>query len=510
VQINQTNFSICAGASATLTATGSGSVNWNTGQVGNSLPVSSAGQYIASVTNTCGTAADTVTVSLTTPPTLQINQADFTLCAGSSATLTATASGPVTWSTSQTGNSISISAAGQYIAGTSNSCGVAADTVIVTLGPLPTVQINQTDFSICAGASATLMATGSGSVNWNTGQTGNSLPVSSAGQYIASVTNTCGTAADTVTVSLTPLPSVSISSATDVFCGSPITLTAQSADPVLWNATTPGNTFTAVTAGTYVASATNNCGSASDTIAVSQGELPFAQISGPASVAICAGNAYTVSVQGSGNLVWSNGTDFSLTAPGTYTLISQTACGSDTAYFTLSVSAPEASFTATPNTGNLPLTVQTVNQSSGAVSYFWNSGNGELSVGQSPTFVYNQPGAYVLSLLVTDADGCKDSASVSITVQQNLEVFLPNVFTPNNDGVNDEYFAVVQGASEFRMMLFNRWGELLFESFSADFPWDGTTPYGSEAVSGVYFCVAFAKDYYGKTHEYGTTVTVVR
>jgi gliding motility-associated-like protein len=131
-------------------------------------------------------------------------------------------------------------------------------------------------------------------------------------------------------------------------------------------------------------------------------------------------------------------------------------------------------------------------------------------VGQAPTFVYNQPGEYILTLLATDANGCQDSISVIITVQQTLEVFLPNVFTPNNDGVNDEYFPVVQGASEFSMMIFNRWGELLFVSVSADLPWNGRTPYEAEAVNGVYFCVATAKDFYGNVREFRTTVTLVR
>jgi gliding motility-associated-like protein len=372
------------------------------------------------------------------------------------------------------------------------------------------VQIDQADFSICPGGSSTLTATGSGTVTWNTGQTGTSLPVSSAGEYIASVTNTCGTASDTVAVSLEALPSVSISSPTAIFCASPVVLTAQSADAVLWNGTTPGNVFTANAAGTYVAVVTNTCGSVSDTLVLVQGELPSAQIGGPGSATVCAGNAYLVTVQGNGNLVWSNGNDFSLSVPGTYFLISQTVCGSDTAYFTLSVSGPEAAFTATPNTGNIPLTVQTANQSTGGVSYLWNSGNGELSVGQAPVFVYNQPGAYVLSLLVTDANGCQDSASAPIMVQQNLEVFLPNVFTPNNDGVNDDYFAVVQGASEFRIMIFNRWGQLVFESASADLPWDGKNTHGNDAVNGVYFCVAMAKDYYGNVREFRSTVTLVR
>jgi gliding motility-associated-like protein len=510
VQIDQADFSICPGGSSTLTATGSGTVTWNTGQTGASLPVSAAGEYIATVTNTCGTAADTVAVSLESIPTVQISQSDFALCAGSSATLTASSTGPVTWSTLQTGNSINVSAAGQYIAGTSNSCGSAADTVNVTLQALPSVQIDQADFSICPGGSSTLTATGSGTVTWNTGQTGTSLPVSSAGEYIASVTNTCGTASDTVAVSLEALPSVSISSPTAIFCASPVVLTAQSADAVLWNGTTPGNVFTANAAGTYVAVVTNTCGSVSDTLVLVQGELPSAQIGGPGSATVCAGNAYLVTVQGNGNLVWSNGNDFSLSVPGTYFLISQTVCGSDTAYFTLSVSGPEAAFTATPNTGNIPLTVQTANQSTGGVSYLWNSGNGELSVGQAPVFVYNQPGAYVLSLLVTDANGCQDSASAPIMVQQNLEVFLPNVFTPNNDGVNDDYFAVVQGASEFRIMIFNRWGQLVFESASADLPWDGKNTHGNDAVNGVYFCVAMAKDYYGNVREFRSTVTLVR
>jgi gliding motility-associated-like protein len=510
LQINQADFSLCPGNSSSVTVTASGSVNWNTGQTGTTLSVSTAGQYIATVSDNCGTVSDTVNVTLSPVYSVQINQADFTLCTGNTATLTASSGGPVQWSTGQSGSSLQITAPGMYIATVSNACSSASDTVSVAAGVPPVVQVDEEIVSFCVGSGVQISASGNDSVSWSTGQSGNTILVGAAGEYIASVTNACGTATDTVSVVQTPLPSVSISASTDVFCGLSVLLTAQSAQPVLWNGNTSGNTFSATAAGTFTASVTNSCGSDADTLVLIQGEVPLAQINGPASAGICAGDTYELSVQGSGNLVWSNGNDFILSEPGTYFLVSQTACGADTAYFTLSVSAPEAGFTATPNIGNLPLTVQTANQSSGAVSYLWNSGAGEVSVGQAPTFVYNQPGEYILTLLATDANGCQDSISVIITVQQTLEVFLPNVFTPNNDGVNDEYFPVVQGASEFSMMIFNRWGELLFVSVSADLPWNGRTPYEAEAVNGVYFCVATAKDFYGNVREFRTTVTLVR
>ncbi|MCG9909938.1 MAG: gliding motility-associated C-terminal domain-containing protein [Flavobacteriales bacterium] len=514
VQITENDFSICSGNTAVISATGSGTINWSTGQTGNSINISSGGTYTATVTNNCGSVTDNITITEISAPSVVINETNFALCAGASATLTTTASGTVTWSTGQTGNSISVNTGGLYIATVTNTCGNAADSIQISTASQPSVQITQNNAAICEGETFVIQATGSGTINWSTGQTGNSITVNDGGTFTATVTNSCGTVSDSIQITQNPLPFVNIQPVNPVICNATgIQLTADANAPVSWNGNAPSASFTVNNAQTVVAIASNSCGTASDTVVVSEGILPQAQISGPSIVSICTGSSYALSGSGNGTLIWSNqstGNAITVTNSGVYFLISQTECGTDTAFVNVSVSSPDASFTANPPTGNIPLTVQTANQSTGAQTYLWSSGNGEVSDAFSPSFDYNVPGEFTLGLWITDANGCMDSAFTQILVYESMEVFLPNVFTPNGDLVNDEYFAVVKGVSDFRMFIFNRWGERVFESVSPDLHWDGTAPFGNEAVDGVYFCTVIVKDYYGKSHEFSSSVTLVR
>jgi gliding motility-associated-like protein len=522
--------SVCAGSPATLQGSVQGSfsyIQWTGGSGAFSAPGSLSGTYTPApgetgsfwvylnVKGTCpDTLRDSVLITVTPQPSVQITQQNATICQGNSITINATANGAVTWSTGQTGNSINISGGGTYTATVTNDCGTATDEITVTEIPTPSVVINESDFSICAGASATLTTTASGTVTWSTGQTGNSISVNTGGLYIATVTNTCGSVSDSIQITQNPLPFVNIQAVNPVICSATgIQLTADANAPVSWNGNAPSTSFTVNNAQTVVATASNSCGTASDTLVVSEGIPPQAQISGPSDVSICAGNSYTLSGSGNGTLIWSNqstGNAITVTNPGVYFLTSQTECGTDTAFVNISVSSPDASFTANPLTGNMPLTVQTANHSAGAQTYLWSSGNGEFSDAFSPSFDYHVPGEFTLGLWITDANGCMDSAFTQILVYESMEVFLPNVFTPNGDLVNDEFFAVVKGISDFRMLIFNRWGEKVFESVSPDLHWDGKAPFGNEAMDGVYFCTVIVKDYYGKSHEFATSVTLVR
>jgi gliding motility-associated-like protein len=90
------------------------------------------------------------------------------------------------------------------------------------------------------------------------------------------------------------------------------------------------------------------------------------------------------------------------------------------------------------------------------------------------------------SVLVTDTTtGCIDTASVSIEVDETLEFFVPNTFTPNGDGLNDVLQAYGNGVTRFKMEVFNRWGEKIFETNDINEGWDGTFK-GKDVPPGVY------------------------
>jgi gliding motility-associated-like protein len=136
------------------------------------------------------------------------------------------------------------------------------------------------------------------------------------------------------------------------------------------------------------------------------------------------------------------------------------------------------------------------------LSYNWSTSEGNIvSEGNSAMPVINQPGSYILT--VTDANGC--SGTESVTVPYIGEGFIdpdavriPNVFSPNNDKVNDTFFPYLDGAAgvdissefdSFSMKVYSRWGNLIFESSENKLVWDGKNDGGDVSSEGVYFYI---------------------
>jgi gliding motility-associated-like protein len=122
--------------------------------------------------------------------------------------------------------------------------------------------------------------------------------------------------------------------------------------------------------------------------------------------------------------------------------------------------------------------VQTTNVSSGATSYYWDFGNGITSSEYAPNVIYDAlSDGYVISLVVENDYGCVDTAQVFIVVEEELIFYVPNAFTPDNDQYNQVFQPVFTSGftpSSYQLLIFNRWGELIFESFDHTIGWDGS------------------------------------
>ncbi len=189
----------------------------------------------------------------------------------------------------------------------------------------------------------------------------------------------------------------------------------------------------------------------------------------------------------------------------TYT-ISDAGC-SDSITAVLVFSSVVADFTFTPDNGLAPLSVTTINSSQNASSYLWNFGNGETSGDVNTSTIYNYEGTYIISLKATSIEGCVDSISKTVTIISTGD-YIPNVFTPNEDGVNDSFYPVISKLTEdYHMMIFNRWGNLIFETFDQNGKWDGTYS-GSKVPFGVYFYVITFKHGSNNIYYNGTVSAV--
>ena len=172
---------------------------------------------------------------------------------------------------------------------------------------------------------------------------------------------------------------------------------------------------------------------------------------------------------------------------------------------------PRAAFYVTPENPVEGLNeVQFVNVSSNIVGYSWaasgisgidpsapSTGSAQgvgmtqsdwmsfKSEESSPTYMFEEAGVYGLMLMVKNEYNCWDTVMQTIKVESDFVAYIPNAFTPNGDGLNDTFYPVLRGVKKFELQIFDRWGELIFSSNSAEQIWDGTFK-GQECQQGVY------------------------
>lgn len=143
------------------------------------------------------------------------------------------------------------------------------------------------------------------------------------------------------------------------------------------------------------------------------------------------------------------------------------------------------------------------------------SGNGQ-STDQNPLFQYpSDTGDFVVTLRVTTVDGCEDETEEILRIGGEFNVYVPNSFTPNGDGQNDVFAprAVGLDESKYKLMVYDRWGGLIFESNNLAQPWDGRVAGTNKiAENGVYVWRIVAQDNTDNPegHIYHGTVTLIR
>jgi gliding motility-associated-like protein len=209
----------------------------------------------------------------------------------------------------------------------------------------------------------------------------------------------------------------------------------------------------------------------------------------------------------------SNGQSFTPNTSGNYSVAGTDANGcTDEVQVTITVlPIPIASISVNPLSG-FPGDVFTfTNSSSNAISYDWNFGNGQLlSTNNIADQIqsYQAPGTYLVYLVASNSL-CEDSAALTVTVlTPDVEILAPNVFTVNDDGVNDEWTIIVKNASSVEVDIQNRWGITML-TLGPNQKWDGTID-GKEATDGVYFYKYKIIDNFGKEFNGHGHFTLIR
>jgi gliding motility-associated-like protein len=189
---------------------------------------------------------------------------------------------------------------------------------------------------------------------------------------------------------------------------------------------------------------------------------------------------------------------------------------------------PTAFFTADPSvTTILTPYISFIDGSTGGVNYTWNFGdsyivNGGLdttftgaenTVGPitNPTHTYADSGAYNVSLTVVSEYGCTHTYTAPVLIKGDYAFYVANAFTPDGDGINDTFKPDGIGIdrNDYAFFIFNRWGQLIFETYNPDVSWDGTHN-NVEVQQDVYVWMVRTKDHTKKKREYIGHVTLVR
>lgn len=424
--VTATSTTVCQGTSATITAGGAASYSWNTGATTAGLtinPVTATTTYTVTGTaaNTCTNTA-TGTITMNALPNVTVNSPST--CSGVATTLTANGASSYSWSTAQTGASISVSPtsnASYTVTGTdANGCvNTAVSNVNVTAAPNVTVN-SQT---ICAGESATLTGNGATTYSWNTGASSASITVSPTGTTSYTVTGSNGpgcqnTAIATVTVNNLPSVNATANPASASICeGAQITLSGSGANSYTWTGgITDATAFSPLNSATYTVTGTDANGCSNTTsISVTVNPLPIITVNSPST---CAGVATTLTASGASTYSWSNSASGSSISVNPTSNSSYTVTGTD-ANGCINTAISNVTITSAPN---VTVNSQTIcaGQSatltgSGASTYSWNTGDATASITVNPT------GTTTYTVTGSIGAGCENTAIATVTVN-NLPV----------------------------------------------------------------------------------------
>ena len=453
-----TNVTCYGGTNGTANVQVSGgtpayNISWSSGQIGTTVIALGAGPLTVYATdaNGCSTQASGM---ITQPPQIILTaQVPDTVCVNVPTTLNAQASGGTgtfsyNWGPLGTGNPITVSFTAtqnvQVSVSDQNGCTVPALILPVNVLDLNAASfVTYGDTAICPGGNpATVGAmlnnyTGNYTITWiELAATGNgpfTVPFTTDTDLNVSVTDECGNTLDRIiTLDLQTPPAIDLPTIIAEGCA-PLTVDFPDLqlDPSISFLWTLGNGNTSVA---------------------------------PSPVVVYQGGTYSV------GLTVSTPLGCSSTSPTTGIINAWTP--------------PVANFSAsTYETDAANATIDFTDQSTGSIAtWAWNFGDGGTSNAINPTWTYNDVGTFAVDLYVTDIHGCTDEVTQTILITPVYDVVIPTAFTPNgnnggaydpNDLHNDVFYAFVKYVKDFRMRIFNRWGELIFESTDVLQGWDG-------------------------------------
>lgn len=542
---------VCVGQTVTVTFTGSAVAGatyaWDFGTGATPATANTAGPH--SVTyNTAGTSTITLTVTdangtdntsqsitINALPTVTASAApSISVCDGDQVTLSGSGATTYTWS-GGVSNGVAFTpplGSNPYtVTGTdANGCSNAANiTVTVNNCAQPVAAFTASSTNICVGQTITFTDNSTGtnisSWNWtfNSGAPGtantqgpHSITFNTIGTHTIalSIIDDNGSNSTSQTITVNPLPTVTGSASASTICnGDPVTLTGSGATTYTWNGgVTNGVPFTPSASGTYTVTGTDGNGcqnTASVSITVNNCLPPTAAFTFPNP--ICEGQCIAFTDQSTDATSWlwtfagaipatstsQNPSNICFAAAGSYVISLEVSNsqGSDVFTQTIVVEA-QPTLTVTPDVTIAAGSSTTLNATTGiSGTYTW-SPSTSLSSTAGPTVTASPESTTTYIVLFESTSGCTATEQITVNVEL-IEAFgIPSAFSPNGDGFNDVFRPRGSGVQNFTMQIFNRYGQLVFETTDFLIGWDGTMN-GNKLNPGV-FAYIITYNFYGK------------
>lgn len=505
-----TSTSICSGQSATLTATGANGYQWSGGSTSTASvivvnPGATTNYTVNGSSNGCNGATTSITLSVTPTPTVTVVGTQ-TICSGQSATLTASGASSYQWSggSSSTSSVIVVNPTQPttyIVTGSNGNCPGTPGSATVTVLTTPVLSINGNQ-NICSGQSTTLTASGATNYQWSGGSTATTAtivtsPTVTTNYTVSGSSNGCPANPLAVTVNVTTTPTVAAGANQNICSGQAATLTATGGNSYQWSGSaSTASVITvnpALTTSYTVTTSTGNCVSLPAIITVSVTPSPSLAILS-SSAFLCSGQSTTLTATGGSSYQWSGGntsTSSVIVVTPTVTTSYAVTSAIGSCIDTASVSIPVLPFVQAAFEWEMsnctPPTVMFTNLSPAGV--VWNFGDGNQSNTNNPVHSYAN-GTYSAYMITNAGTACADTNTQSITVLYHEVPIIPNIFTPNGDGINDDLiFRGLDNCSEYHLTIFNRWGQKVFETSSPQtIFWNGTLN-GKTADDDTYFFI---------------------
>ncbi|MBI2967083.1 MAG: gliding motility-associated C-terminal domain-containing protein [Bacteroidetes bacterium] len=514
-----------------------------------------AGLYIVTVTDSKGcTGTDVAVISNSNAPVLTVISLTNSTCYGdSNGTITVSATGgtpPLTfsWNTNppQAGATATGLTEGNYSVSVTDSIGCIV--ILYTNITEPDTMITGiygTD-TICEGDSITIGVTVTGGTPpynffWDQGLPQGQIHVVSPQitttyTVIAVDINGCTGIAQTVTIT-TDIPLAVTAAGISTICEGDIALLSATGSgggggpyTFQWSTGEISNQISVAPPtgnSTYGVTITDNCGSppATDDVTIS---VQQSALLAPPPQQGCPGSSYTLSASGANSYWWSTvdnpltsigtGPDLLVTPQATTFYIIHgfdgTCNGSDTVQVTV-IPPPAADFNIKPDTTTLlnPTVVFTDASSPDVVTWQWDFGDAATDTLPNTFHDYSDTGTYFITLSVINGTGCSSDITLPLRIDPEFMLFMPNAFTPGKDGNNDWLLPLFVGVHPqfYRFTVFDRWGDLIFETTDLLTGWDGKANNSRKyAQQDVYVWTIEARDFNRKVHYFIGHVTLVK